>query len=104
MKNLTGLEVTKSLKALEARQDLGFEVEVEAEIDTTEHAKGFINFMNVGWDYEFKGEMIHLVLNDTETHFDHVLGMSGEEMEAQAHDVQVQMEDILEIGTSVTIK
>ena len=104
MGKVDGLEVTRTLMALEERTDLGFDVEVEVEINQFNHAKGYINFMNAGWDYEYKGEVIFLTLNDAETHFDHVLGMDGAEIGAQENDVQVTMEDITEIGTVVNIK
>lgn len=104
MMKVDGNTITEELVALEERKDLGFDVEVEVEVNEPELAKGHINFMNTGWDYEFKEGMLFLNLNDAETHFDHVLGMSGEQIGEQEHDVQVTMEQILEIGTVVTIK
>lgn len=103
MKKVDGLEVTRSLLALEGRTDLGFEVEVEVEINEPMHAKGFINFMNTGWDYEYVGTALFLEMNDAETHFDHVLGLDGEKIGEHEHDVQTSMEGFTEIATVVNI-
>ena len=104
MKKMTGIEVTGALMALEEREGLGYEVEVEVEVNKEDHAKGYIGFMNVGWIYEFTGDVLQLTLDDVETHFDHVLGMTGEDILIQEDDVQVEMEGLIEIGTVVSIK
>lgn len=104
MKKLTGIDVTEALMALQQREDLGYEVEIEVEVNEENHAKGDITFMNVGWDYEFAGEVLMLTLNDAETHFDHVLGMTPEEIAVQEDDVQVEMEGLIEIATVVSIR
>lgn len=103
MVKVDGNVVTDILLALEGRTDLGFDVEVEVEFNDRSLAKGHIDFMNVGWDYEFEGETLMLNLNDAETHFDHVWGMNGEQIGEQEHDVQVTMESITELATVVTI-
>lgn len=104
MKKLTGIEVTEALMALKNREGLGYEVEVEVEINEEDHAKGDITFMNVGWEYEFVGVVLRLTLNDAETHFDHVLGMTVEEIAIEEDNIQVEMEGLIEIGTVVTIR
>lgn len=103
MSKMTGIEVTEALVALEEREGLGYEVEVEVEVNKEDHAKGYIGFMNVGWMYEFTGDVLQLTLDDVETHFDHVLGMTGKELAVEEKNIQVEMEALIEIGTVVSI-
>lgn len=100
---LDGHKVTDMLMALELRTDLGFEVEMEVEVNDASLAKGHINFLNVGWDYEYKGESLVLELNDAETHFDHIWGLDGEKIGEHECEVQETMEGITKIPTVVNI-
>lgn len=102
MKKLTGIEVTEALQALEERDDLTFDVELEAEVVSETEAKGHINFMNVGWAYELKENVLFLNLDDAEAHWDAVMGASPEEILAWEDDAQTTMEGLIEIGTVVS--
>lgn len=104
MKKVTGIEVTEYLVALEARNDLEFDVEVEPDIKEEKVAKGAITFMNVGFTYEYNGEHLLLALTDREAYFDHVQEMDMEEIQKEEERVQVKMEDLLEIGTVVKLQ
>lgn len=104
MKKVTGIEITEDLVALEARNDLGFDVEVEPSIKEETMAKGVISFMNVGFSYEYNGKYLLLELTDREAYFDHVQEMDMEEIQKEEERVQVKMEDLLEIGTVVKLQ
>lgn len=104
MKKVTGIEMTEYLVALEARNDLGFDVEVEPGIKEEKVAKGVMTFMNVGFTYEYNGEYLLLALTDREAYFDHVQEMEIEEIQKEEERVQVKMEDLLEIRTVVKLQ
>lgn len=104
MGKLTGIEVTASLKALEERDDLAFEVELEVETSTESEAKGHINFMNVGWKYELKENVLFLSLDDAEAHWDGVMDATPEQLLEWEDEAQTTIEGLIEIGTVVSVK
>ncbi|AJD93591.1 hypothetical protein JMA_42740 (plasmid) [Jeotgalibacillus malaysiensis] len=104
MKKLTGFELTKALKAMEEREDLSFDVELEVETVSETEAKGHIHFMNVGWTYELKENVLFLNLDDAEAHWDGVMDATPEQLLEWEDEAQTTMEGLIEIGTVVSVK